>query len=136
MSAPRTASADLNANIVFDGASSSPPWWAMLRKWRSSHGLGSGDTACALVAPNASARPSVTPIEPRRRLTDAGAYRRRHSCVPAGNNRSPAYTGREGAADAKRSSNPINDDAVRAHSHPWGAGAQPQGHRSRAPAEL
>ena len=37
--------------IVFEGASSSPPWWAMLRKCRSSHRLGSGATALAEPAP-------------------------------------------------------------------------------------
>ena len=56
MSAPRELSADLKAKRVFDGASSSPPWWAMLRKRFVSQGLGFGATALvpAAVIPHTS----------------------------------------------------------------------------------
>jgi hypothetical protein len=84
MSAPRAATADLNANIVFEGASSSPPWWAMLRKWRSSHGLGSGATALALAVPTASDSTATTPIARIRRPTNGGGYCRPSLQAPVG----------------------------------------------------
>ena len=74
MSAPRVAIADLKANIVLDGASSSPPWWAMLRKCLSSQGLGSGATAPALDVPTAGSTASDERDQCAPELHGQGSY--------------------------------------------------------------